>query len=248
MRIGIIGNTRLTYKSILLLLQNDHEIDYVFGLPPIDLKNKVNAYDLSGFCKKNKITYMDTDDWNAITNRNVDIVFEMGDSRIVPREFLQNNKVIGNHGAVLPFVQGAASLVWGRMLNNGRWGVSLFELSEKIDSGDILVTKYVKYDPEKTSMYDFTEICDDATIDCLSEYLYGDYQIRKNSPWQAKLRKSMDSQFVVDVLQYCWDKNINIYLPPRSLEDAALYDHWRQRFKTAFITANNLPYPKWFQR
>ena len=46
---------------------------------------------------------------------------------------ITTDTVIGNHGAVLPYVQGAASLVWGRMLNNGRWGVSLMELKEHLE-------------------------------------------------------------------------------------------------------------------
>jgi methionyl-tRNA formyltransferase len=247
MRAGIIGNTRLTYKCISLLQNHQFDIDYVFGLPPSSLKNKVNAWDISEFCYRHNIAYINDNDWDSIVNRDVDIVFEMGDSRIVPVEFLQNNKVIGNHGAILPFVQGAASLVWGRMLNNGEWGVSLFMLDEEIDTGDILVTKTVRYNPESTSMYEFTELCDDATVECLSEYLEGNYQVKKNELWQAKLKKDMDSQCVVDILRHCYDKNINIYLPPRRRRHSALNDNWRQDFKASFMIANDVPYSRWFR-
>jgi methionyl-tRNA formyltransferase len=134
------------------------------------------------------------------------------------------------------------------MLNNGEWGVSLFMLDKKIDAGDILVTKKVQYDPKSTSMYEFTELCDAATVECLNEYLEGNYKVKKNVSWQAKLKKDIDSQCVVDILRSCHDKNINIYLPPRRLEDAVVNDNWREDFKMPFMVANDVPYPKWFRK
>ena len=44
MRVGVIGNTVLTYKTIKLLMERGHDIQYVFGLPDAKLATKVNAY------------------------------------------------------------------------------------------------------------------------------------------------------------------------------------------------------------
>ena len=122
MKIGVIGNTNLTFKTILLLMVQKHTIEYVFGLPEEKMSKKVNSCDeIRLFCAANEIKYIVSDDWEDILDIDVELVLEMGDSRIVPLKFLQKNKVIGNHGAILPCVQGAASLTWGRMLNNGKW-------------------------------------------------------------------------------------------------------------------------------
>jgi hypothetical protein len=90
------------------------------------------------------------------------MVISLGDSRYVPPFIIEKFKVIGNHGAILPSVQGGASLVWGRMLNNGVWGVSLMELDKKIDNGTILKTSSFNYelDSDMNSFCDMNEISD----------------------------------------------------------------------------------------
>ena len=158
MSIGITGNTSLTKKVIEFLLSKGENIKYVFGLRDEDIKNKVNSADLKTLCNEKNINYIQSNDWDLVLNEKVDIVYEMGDSRFLPPRFVNKNYVIGNHGAMLPYVQGGASLVWGRMVNNGKWGVSLMRLNEKIDGGDILSVKDVNYCPESTSMKDFVEL------------------------------------------------------------------------------------------
>ena len=248
MKIGIIGNTRLTFKTILLLLIYKHNIEYVFGLSKEKLSKKVNNYSgIERFCTANGIKYITSNDWDDILNINVDIVFEMGDSRIVPPSFLAKNKVIGNHGAILPNVQGAASLTWGRMLNSGKWGVSLFELNEKIDNGEILVTKEVIYDPDTTSMNEFVDLCDDTTVECVKEYLLGEFSVKKNRNWEIKLNKHIDSASGVSILADALEKNLNIYMPTRNKHDSEVLPHWNNDFKNSFKVANSHPYPHWFE-
>jgi len=246
MKIGVIGNTNLTFKAILLLLEKKHDIRYVFGLSKKKLVKKANAYEeMDQFCLKNNINYIISDDWNDIINIDVDIVFEMGDSRIVPSLFLEKHKVIGNHGAILPNVQGAASLTWGRMLNNGHWGVSLFELNEKIDNGDILVTKDVFYDPKNTKMDVFVEMCDNRTVECIKKYLNGDFMVKQNKKWDIKLNHRIDSEIGVSILLDALEKKLNIYMPPRNEADSKLKNKWDESFKRNFRLANNKPYPIW---
>ena len=247
MKIGIIGNTVLTYKVVKLLLQKGYKIEYVFGLPDDKLKNKVNAYDLKTFCLNENIQYINSNEWKSILNKKVDIVYEMGDSRIIPSFFLQKNIVIGNHGAILPCVQGAASLVWGRMLNSGRWGVSLMKLNEQIDGGDILITKEVVYDKNKTTMKEFVEMCDNATVECVKQYIEGSCNKNVNKPWGIKVAKNLDSKEVVDILRICLEKGINVYLPPRKSSDAEIKPSWELSFIENFKKANDLPYPKYYE-
>ena len=246
MKAGIIGNTKLTYKVILFLLSKKVNIDYVFGLPDKKLKNKVNSFDLRPFCADNNIEYVNNNDWGYIADKKVDVVYEMGDSRIVPASFLQKNLVIGNHGAILPNVQGAASLVWGKTLNSGQWGVSLMELNEQIDGGDILVTKEILYDTEKTTMNEFVEMCDNATVECIQLHFEGNYKRTNNSSWQVKVAKNIDSKAVVQVLGLCLQNNINVYLPPRRPVDAKLDDSWGPKFIENFKIANSYPYPSYY--
>ena len=247
-KVGIIGNTTLTFKTIKFLTGQECEISYVFGLPEKSLKNKVNSYDLKKYCLQNNIEYYNNNDWSAITHKDVDIVYEMGDSRVVPPSFLQNNLVIGNHGATLPNVQGAASLVWGRMLNNGKWGVSLMRLSQELDAGSILCTKDVYYNPDIDNMEKFVEMCDDATIECVKEHFFKKNIEKENKRWEVRVAKGTDSKKVSTVLNNCLDNDINIYLPPRTPDVGFIKCSWDDDFIESFKKANDSPYPPSFKK
>ena len=245
MSIGITGNTSLTKKVIEFLLSKGENIKYVFGLRDEDIKNKVNSADLKTLCNEKNINYIQSNDWDLILNEKVDIVYEMGDSRFLPPRFVNKNYVIGNHGAVLPYVQGGASLVWGRMVNNGKWGVSLMRLNEKIDGGDILSFKDVNYCPESTSMKDFVELCDEATLSCIKENYNNFSTIDDNVPPLIKVSKKEDSYKVVKILKFCLSNKISVYLPPRCPEESFLKSQWSSEFSEVFKIANDYPYPKY---
>ena len=246
MNIGIVGNTSLTEKLIKFLLGQRENIKYVFGLTDEEIEKKVNAADLKTLCLENDINYIQSNDWGLILDEEVDLVYEMGDSRFVPPVFVNRHYVIGNHGAILPYVQGGASLVWGRMLNSGEWGVSLMKLSDKIDEGDILITKKVNYDPSSTSMQTFVEMCDDATISCVkTHYRQKTSSLLPNSGATIKVSKKQDPYKVIKVLKLCLDNEISVYLPPRSPEESTMKNEWSEEFSNIFKTANDFPYPKY---
>ena len=249
MRVGVIGNTVLTSKCVDLILSEGHTIDYVFGLPKDKLENKANScLGLQNRCNEENIDFIDSNNWYDLGDYNVDVVIEMGDSRIVPNNFLIKNKVIGNHGALLPYVKGGASLTWGRMLGTGEWGVSIFELTDELDNGDIIKTKKVRYTPESTTMEEFVEICDQATVDCLKEFLQGNYSPTGNRQWSVKVRKHVDSHKGISILERCVDNDIVVYMPTRNAIDSELKEEWPQDFKNNFKKANNSPYPKWYEK
>jgi len=249
MRVGVIGNTLLTSKCVDLIISEGHTIDYVFGLSKDKLTGKANScLELKSKCERRNISFIDSGDWEDIVDRNVEVVIEMGDSRIVPESFLNKNKVIGNHGALLPYIKGGASLTWGRMLGTGEWGVSIFELTDELDNGDIIKTKKVKYTPENTTMEEFVEICDQATVDCLKDFLQGNYSPTGNRQWRVKVRKHVDSHKGASILDRCVENNIVVYMPTRNTIDSELKEKWPQDFKNNFKKANNSPYPKWYEK
>ncbi len=248
-KLAITGETRLTLESMKRILDLDnYEILYVFGLPEEDLRHKVNSVSLTEFCEEWGITLDKTGDWNNCfqfcTTNNIDMIITLGDSRIVPKDVVRNFDVIGNHGAVLPDVQGGASLVWGRILNSGEWGVSVMKIAERIDGGDILKVKTFKYD-ESTTEEQFTDAADALTVDALVEVLQGDYAVQENKKWKVRVAKHTDSHKAVELLRYCKENNLPVYMPPRTLEDGYLDPSWPPQFIKSFKIANDHPYPKW---
>ena len=248
-KIAFIGNTRLTLKALLMAKEMSHlELCAVFGLPPEAAANKTNYVDLRPFCDEYKLDLFVDNDWQSFTSycqeNNIECVVVMGDSRIVPAPLIESVRVIGNHGAVLPDVQGGASLVWGRLLNNGQWGISLMEIDKKIDAGQILKIKQFSYD-ESWSEYQFTEKCDDLTVEALKEVLLGKYQPQPNRRWEVRIAKHTDSSKVVKILEECLSAGLAVYLPPRTSDDGHIDPEWTAEFIKVFKIANEYPYPRW---
>lgn len=243
LKVGITGNTKLTLKC-MKAIEKMVDIRYVHGLPDHKLKDKANSVSLDDYCQEKGVTLNKTNEWSNILFQDLDLVISLGDSRIVPPAVLNKFRVIGNHGALLPDIQGGASLVWGRMLNTGKWGVSIFELNEKIDSGDILVLKPFEYNTE-CSMEEFVDLADNKTVEALVDFLQGDISRASNSKWNIRAAKHVDSKIGAGILQHAIDNGINIYMPSRTPDDGAIKKEWDDDFVRKFKIANSSPYPNW---
>lgn len=247
MKVGISGNTKQTLKGLEVILSLGYEVPFIFGLPDEDLLNKVNSVNLTQFAKLKNINLIKTNNWEDVMNYDVDMIISLGDSRYVPPFIIEKFKVIGNHGAVLPNVQGGASLVWARMLNNGVWGVSLMELDKKIDNGTILKTASFNYEFDM-DMNSFCEKCDDLTIELLKDLLINgpDKKQYPSSKIDIRVNKHIDSKLGVQLLDFALKNNLNIYMPPRTKEDGIVKENWDEAFISNFKIANDNPYPKYF--
>lgn len=245
--VAVIGSTSLTFK-LLCVLEDIQRPKYIFGLPDDMLPKKVNSLPLDDFCNSKGIVLDKSNDWNSFRHHceklDIDTILEFGDSRIIPNFITSGYQIIGNHGAVLPCIQGAASLVWGRLLNNGQWGVTLFEINEKIDSGDILCVSRFEYDTAMT-MKEFVEIADNLTLDLFMRIINEGYTRSKNSKWNIRISKGSDTFLAVKFLKEALQMNANIYMPSRSPIDGKLKKNWSLQFQKTFKLANNYPYPKW---
>lgn len=252
-KVAVVGNTRLTLKGLAALrVMPNISLEIILGLSEDSFKNKVNSASLDNFIKSYDWTkppkLIRSNRWDSFyqscIDKKIDLIITLGDSRIVPENVINSFDVIGNHGAVLPHVQGGASLVWGRMLNNGEWGVSIMEIDKKIDSGRILKVKKFNYGSDCSEL-EFTEKCDNLTIEALIDVLEGDFTPKQNNNWDLKIAKHADSYDVVNILKHSLLNKLNIYLPPRTPEDSIIKNHWPEEFKNIFKIANNNPYPKW---
>ena len=64
------------------------------------------------------------------------------------------------------------------------------EIDKKIDSGSIFKVKKFKYNHNCTEI-EFTEKCDDLTIDALIEVLLDNYTPHPNQKWDVKIRNTL---------------------------------------------------------
>lgn len=78
--------------------------------------------------------------YNYSKIKNFDYVFVLGYTRILPNYFIQKNKLIMViHESDLPKGKGNSPLQWQILKNKKYISVNLIKLSEKVDSGDIIL-------------------------------------------------------------------------------------------------------------
>ena len=97
-------------------------------------------------------------------------------------------------------------------------------------------------------MNSFCDKCDDLTVVLLGEFLQSATGVisYKSSKIDIKVSKHIDSKVGVELLQFCLDNNLNVYMPPRTSEDGEVKEMWGDDFIERFKKGNNSPYPKYF--
>jgi methionyl-tRNA formyltransferase len=130
----------------------------------LDEKYVVAAYiTLTDDLAKHKSTYKSIDDLAAsfsfpvikvadINEANVvqtikelkpDLIISMGWSQIIGRDILSIPVLgtIGTHISLLPKYRGHSPLNWGIIMGYKEWGITLFYLEERVDTGEIIAQK-----------------------------------------------------------------------------------------------------------
>lgn len=168
-----------------------------------------------------------TDYKNIISDIKPDIILVMGWYYMVPKSIRDLSKygAWGIHASMLPDYAGGAPLVWAMIEGNRETGVTLFQLADGVDDGDIIKQKAITID-ESDTIKDVYQKATHASIEILSEVL----------------------QNLEDVKFVPQDKSkIKVY-PQRSHADGKINWSWDITTLKNFIRAQTKPYPgAWFE-
>lgn len=111
---------------------------------------------LLGHCKNYKNKHKNKDikiHYNFKKVKNYDYVFVLGYTKILPKIFIEKNKlVMVIHESNLPKGKGFSPLQWQILKNKNKIKINLIKLESKVDSGDIILTDDLKLNG--TELYD----------------------------------------------------------------------------------------------
>ncbi len=90
---------------------------------------------------------------NTIKDLNLDIICVVAYGRILPKEILDIPKkgCINLHASLLPKYRGAAPIQWAILNGDKETGVSTMYMNEKMDEGDIILSKKVEIGEYETT-------------------------------------------------------------------------------------------------
>jgi methionyl-tRNA formyltransferase len=166
---------------------------------------------LSGHCKnyKNKHKNKDIKIHNNFKKvKNYDYVFVLGYTKILPKIFIERNKLaMVVHESNLPIGKGFSPLQWQILKKKNTIKINLIKLESKVDSGDIILTDNLKlngselYDEIRKKQADVTfKLIDkflSQKINCYKKQKGKETFFRKRSPVDSKIdiKQSLKKNF-----------------------------------------------------
>ena len=161
MRILFMGTPDIAADSLAALLDAGHEVCAVFTRrdKPVGRKQILTAPPVKQLAQQHDIpvyqprTLRDGSSDELIRQLAPDIIVVVAYGCIIPPQLLHIAKYgcINLHVSLLPKYRGSAPIQWAVLNGDAETGVSIMQLDEGLDTGDVLMVEPVAIDPEETS-------------------------------------------------------------------------------------------------
>lgn len=161
MKIVFMGTPDFAVPSLEALVAGEHIVAGVFTQPdkPVGRKQILTPPDVKVCAQKYNIPVFQpekikgSDSLNIIKSLAPDVIIVIAYGKILPMEILNAAKYgcINVHASILPLYRGAAPIQWSVLNGDEETGVSVMQMDEGIDTGDILLVKKTKIGINETS-------------------------------------------------------------------------------------------------
>jgi len=151
MRIVFAGTPKFAVKSLSVLNQSEHEVIAVYCQPdrPKGRGKVLTACPVKIFSEENNLLVIQPEDFKdkqsqtqlALLNPDVMVVAAYG--QILPKSILEIPKLgcLNIHASLLPRWRGAAPIERAILEGDRETGISIMQMNEGLDTGDILLDK-----------------------------------------------------------------------------------------------------------
>ena len=161
MRILFMGTPDIAAESLAALLDAGHEVCAVFTRrdKPVGRKQILTAPPVKQLAVEHGIpvyqprTLRDGSSDDIIRELAPDVVVVVAYGCLIPPQLLHTAKYgcINLHVSLLPKYRGSAPIQWSVLNGDAGTGVTIMQLDEGLDTGDILLVEPIAIDPEETS-------------------------------------------------------------------------------------------------
>ncbi len=161
MRILFMGTPDIAAESLAALLDAGQEVCAVFTRPdkPVGRKQLLTAPPVKRLAQKHGLpvyqprTLRDGSSDELIRSLAPDLIVVVAYGCILPPQLLHIARYgcINLHVSLLPKYRGSAPIQWAVLNGDAQTGVTIMQLDEGLDTGDILLVEPVEIGPETTS-------------------------------------------------------------------------------------------------
>lgn len=170
MRIIFMGTPDFASKCLEGLLNSEHDVCAVFTQPdkPRGRKMIMTPPPVKELALSNNIdvyqpaTLRDGESLEIIKEINPDVIVVAAYGKILPKEIIEYPKYgcINVHGSVLPKYRGAAPIQWSVINGDSETGITIMQMDEGLDTGDILLVEKTPISIDDTASIVFDRLAD----------------------------------------------------------------------------------------
>lgn len=188
MRIVFMGTPDYSVKTLKALIKSNHEVLAVFAQPdkPVGRKQILTPPPTKACAEENGIkvyqpkTLRDGLALGILKELNPDIIVVVAYGKILPEEILNLPKFgcINGHASLLPRHRGASPIQWAIVCGDSETGVTVMQMDEGMDTGDIIKQVSTKIGDTETAEELFERLSDisaDAMLNVLNDIENGTY-------------------------------------------------------------------------
>ena len=161
MRIVFMGTPDYCLPTLAGIKAAGYDIAAVFCQPdkPVGRKQILTPPPTKVFATENNIpvfqprTLKDGEAFSVIRDLSPDIIVVVAYGKILPKEILEFPKygAINGHASLLPRLRGASPIQWAIVSGETETGVTVMQMDEGMDTGDILAVSKTNIKPDETA-------------------------------------------------------------------------------------------------
>ncbi|MGF1701845.1 methionyl-tRNA formyltransferase [Photobacterium makurazakiensis] len=207
LRIVFAGTPDFAARHLAALLSSQHEVIAVYTQPdrPAGRGKKLTASPVKNIAVEHNIpvyqpaSLRNEDAQQELAALNADIMVVVAYGLLLPTEVLETPKLgcINVHGSILPRWRGAAPIQRSIWAGDTETGVTIMQMDEGLDTGDMLSIATLPIEATDTSatMYEkLAGLGPDALIACLADIASGSAVAVKQDDEQANYAKKLSKE------------------------------------------------------
>lgn len=228
MRIVFMGTPDFAVPCLEKLIESGHDVVGVFSQPdkPVGRKQVLTPPEVKACAVQHDIPVYQPEkikNSNAleiIKSLNADVIVVVAYGKILPKEILNATKFgcINVHASLLPLYRGAAPIQWSILNGDAKTGVSIMQMDEGLDTGDVLLVKETPIGANETSaeLFDrLSAIGADALVEALDMIEKGETNPQKQPEGEYQYAKMITR----DLCPIDWNKSaVEIHNQVRGLQ------------------------------
>ena len=161
MRIVFAGTPKFAVESLAILHKSGHEVIGVYCQPdrPKGRGKILTACPVKLYAEKNNLLVIQPEDFSneqnqkKLTSLNPDVIVVAAYGQILSTKALQTPRhgCLNIHASLLPRWRGAAPIEWAILSGDKETGISIMQMNEGLDTGDVLLTQTCLIENNDTS-------------------------------------------------------------------------------------------------